>query len=78
MTDSDDTVRRIIREVSGVTEFKDEDRLSEDLAIKSLDGVELCIALELRFHIDIEEESQACRTVGDVLRLVEKKVRAEA
>lgn len=73
--DTDLEVARIIREVSGFGGVTPVDRLIEDLALDSLEIVELRVGLELRFHIEIEDEFGTCRTVGDVLRLVEKAMK---
>ena len=51
-------------------------RLVEDLGLDSLDAVELGIAVERRFDIDVpEEELVQLRTVGDVVELIERHLR---
>ena len=46
-------------------------RLREDLGLDSLDAVELAIAAERAFGVDIEEEQVArLRTVADIVALV--------
>lgn len=48
--------------------------LKEDLAIDSLDAVELVLDLESAFDIKIEDdEIAALVTVGDIVKLVESK-----
>lgn len=51
-----------------------EANLKEDLAIDSLDAVELVLDLESEFDIKIEDdEIAALVTVGDIVKLVESK-----
>ncbi|MBQ9124978.1 MAG: acyl carrier protein [Acholeplasmatales bacterium] len=51
-----------------------EANLKEDLAIDSLDAVELVLDLESAFDIKIEDdEIAALVTVGDIVKLVESK-----
>lgn len=48
-------------------ELKKESRLKEDLGIDSLDAVELNMALEDAFHVEIDDEALAAmKTVGDI------------
>lgn len=50
-----------------------ETRLVEDLACDSLDAVELMMAFEDEFGIEVnEEEAEKCRTVADILALLER------
>jgi acyl carrier protein len=52
-----------------------EARLVEDLGLDSLDAVELAIAVERRFDIEVpEEELTKLRTVADMVALVESRV----
>jgi len=49
----------------------------EDLGADSLDVVELVMALEEAFDIDIpDEESEKIRTVGDAVRYIEEKTKS--
>jgi acyl carrier protein len=49
-------------------------RLVEDLGLDSLDAVELAIAVERRFEIEVAEEELArLRTVADVVGLIESR-----
>jgi acyl carrier protein len=51
-----------------------EARLVEDLGLDSLDAVELAIAVERKFEIDVpEEELTKLKTVADMLALVESR-----
>jgi acyl carrier protein len=48
--------------------------LVEDLGLDSLDAVELAIAVERRFNIDVpEEELTKLKTVADMVALVEAR-----
>ncbi len=51
-----------------------EARLIEDLGLDSLDAVELAIAVERRFNIDVPEEALTkLKTVADMVTLVEAR-----
>ena len=53
----------------------DQARLIEDLGADSLDTVELCMAFEEEFGIEIpDDECELCLTVGDAIKTVEKRV----
>jgi acyl carrier protein len=53
-----------------------EARLVEDLGLDSLDAVELAIAVERKFNIEVpEEELTKLKTVADMLALVESRTR---
>jgi acyl carrier protein len=48
--------------------------LAEDLQASSLDRIELVMALEDEFHIEISENAaESIKTVGDIIRYVETK-----
>ena len=48
--------------------------LAEDLGLDSLDAVELAIAVERRFNIDVpEDELTKLKTVADMVALVEAR-----
>jgi acyl carrier protein len=52
-----------------------EARLVEDLGLDSLDAVELAIAVERKFNIDVPEDELAkLKTVADMLALVESRL----
>lgn len=49
--------------------------IQEDLGADSLDAVELIMALEEEFGIDVQdEEAEKFKTVGDVVKYIEKKL----
>ncbi|HPU44130.1 MAG TPA: acyl carrier protein [Dictyoglomaceae bacterium] len=49
--------------------------IQEDLGADSLDAVELIMALEEEFGIDVQDEdAEKFKTVGDVVRYIEKKL----
>ncbi len=50
-------------------------RLIEDLGVDSLDAVELSLALEEQFSINVEDhEIEQLQTVSDVVRLITDKI----
>jgi acyl carrier protein len=58
----------------------DDKRLMDDLGGDSLDVVELIMALETEFLIEIDDDSEApgIRTVGDCVTIVRNKTLAQA
>lgn len=53
-------------------EVKEESKFIEDLGADSLDVVELVMALEEKFDIEIpDEDAEKILTVGDVIKYVE-------
>ncbi len=72
-----DKVKAIIAENLGVdeAEVKMEAAFIEDLGADSLDTVELVMALEDEFGIEIpDEEAEKIRTVGDAVKFIEDKM----
>ncbi len=70
-----DKVRDIIVEQLGVNpeQVTPEAKFIEDLGADSLDTVELVMAFEEEFGIDVpDEEAEKLLTVGDVIRYVEE------
>jgi len=70
-------VKDIIAEELGVEREKltDEASFMEDLGADSLDTVELVMAFEKEFDIDIpDEEAEKLRTVGDALKYLQEKM----
>ena len=70
-------VKDIIVEELGVEREKLTDGASfmEDLGADSLDTVELVMAFEKEFDIDIpDEEAEKLRTVGDALKYLQDKL----
>jgi acyl carrier protein len=73
----EDKVKDIIAEELGVEREKLTDSASfmEDLGADSLDQVELVMAFEKEFDIDIpDEEAEKLRTVGDALKYLHEKM----
>ena len=69
-------VKDIIVEELGVERDKltDEASFMDDLGADSLDTVELVMAFEKEFDIDIpDEEAEKLRTVGDALKYLDEK-----
>lgn len=76
MTDAGQKVRAIIAEQLGVKieEVTDTASFVDDLGADSLDTVELVMALEEEFGIEIpDEEAEKMTTVGEAMRYVEAK-----
>jgi acyl carrier protein len=76
MSDIEEKVKDIIAEELGVERDKVQPNASfmEDLGADSLDTVELVMAFEKEFDIDIpDEEAEKLRTVGDALKYLHTK-----
>lgn len=68
-------VRAIIANELNIDESKItmDSSLNEDLGADSLDAVELIMALEDEFGVQVsDEDAQGIHTVGDIVKLVEK------
>jgi acyl carrier protein len=77
MSDMVEKVKDIIAEELGVEREKltDDASFMEDLGADSLDTVELVMAFEKEFDIDIpDEEAEKLKTVGDALRYLQEKM----
>ena len=77
MSDMVEKVKDIIAEELGVERDKLTDAASfmEDLGADSLDTVELVMAFEKEFDIDIpDEEAEKLKTVGDALKYLQEKI----
>ena len=75
-----DRVRAIIAEQLGVKleEVTDSASFIEDLGADSLDTVELVMALEEEFGIEIpDEDAEKMATVGDAIKYIEQKAAAK-
>ncbi len=73
----EEKVKDIIVEELGVEREKlaDDASFMEELGADSLDTVELVMAFEKEFDIDIpDEEAEKLRTVGDALKYLHEKV----
>jgi acyl carrier protein len=76
MKELEERVKDIIVEELGVEREKLSDNASfmEDLGADSLDTVELVMAFEKEFDIDIpDEDAEKLRTVGDALKYLHEK-----
>lgn len=70
-----DKIKAIIVEQLGVdeSEVTPEAHFIDDLGADSLDTVELVMALEEEFGIEIsDEDAEKIQTVGDVIKFIEK------
>jgi len=77
MSELDDKVINIIVEELGVEREKvvGDASFMEDLGADSLDTVELVMAFEKEFDVDIpDEEAEKLRTVGDALKYLHDKM----
>jgi len=77
MKQLEEKVKDIIVEELGVERDKltPEASFMEDLGADSLDTVELVMAFEKEFDIDIpDEEAEKLRTVGDALKYLHEKI----
>jgi acyl carrier protein len=77
MQELEDKVKDIIVEELGVERDKltDEASFMDDLGADSLDTVELVMAFEKEFDLDIpDEEAEKLRTVGDAMKYLHEKV----
>jgi acyl carrier protein len=75
MSDIEARVKKIIAEQLGVPEsdVTNEKAFVADLGADSLDTVELVMAFEEEFGIDVpDEEAEKLQSVGDVVRYVEE------
>ena len=77
MADNSERVKDIIEKELGVEREKltNEASFMEDLGADSLDTVELVMAFEKEFDIDIpDEDAEKLRTVGDALGYLHTKI----
>ena len=76
MAVSQDRIKEIIAEQLGVKkdEVTDSAKFVDDLGADSLDTVELVMALEEEFGIEIpDEDAEKMATVGDAMKYIEDK-----
>jgi len=81
IADIKEKVRSIIAEQLGVKveEVVDQASFTDDLGADSLDTVELVMALEEEFGIEIpDEDAEKMTTVGEALQYIEEKAKANA
>ncbi len=70
-----DDVKEVVAEQLGVNadEIKEDSKFVEDLGADSLDVVELVMALEEKFDIEIPDESaESIATVNDAVKFIEE------
>lgn len=73
---AEEKIKSIIAEQLGVKkeEIKPESSFIDDLGADSLDTVELVMALEEEFGIEIpDEDAEKMTTVGDAIKYIEEK-----
>lgn len=78
MSDVASRTKKILAEQLGVCEndLKDEAHINNDLGGDSLDDVEIAMALEDEFDIEIpDEDTDNLRTVGAIVQYMEQKVK---
>ncbi len=71
-----DDIKEVVVEQLSVNadEIKEDSKFVEDLGADSLDVVELVMALEEKFDIEIpDDEAEKIQTVSDVLTYIESK-----
>ena len=76
MSDVAERVKKIVVEHLGVEAEKVTDNASfiDDLGADSLDTVELVMAFEEEFSVEVpDEEAEKLQSVGDVVRYIEEK-----
>ena len=77
MSNVQEKVKKIIEEKLSVNAYQitNDARFAEDLKADSLDTVELVMALEDEFGLDIpDEEADKIKTVADAIGYIESKV----
>ena len=73
MISTADTTRILIADHLGFETVTDDQSLLDDLAMDSLDRVDLAVTLEQEFDIKIDDEAtDGWRTVADVVKTVER------
>ena len=78
MSDIADRVRKIVVEHLNVDAEKVVDKASfiDDLGADSLDQVELVMAFEEEFSVEVpDEDAEKLQTVGDVIRYIEERAK---
>jgi len=78
-TDVGGALSEIARGLGLQGELRPEQRLVEDLGLDSVGLLSLAVAVEDHFRICLDAEDEAeIRTVGDLLRVLERKLAAPA
>lgn len=70
----DDVKEVVVEQLDcGIAEIKEDSRFIEDLGADSLDVVELVMALEEKFDIEIpDEDAEGIQTVADAIKYIEE------
>jgi len=77
---AEEKIKDIIAEQLGVKkeEIKPESSFVDDLGADSLDTVELVMALEEEFGIEIpDEDAEKMTSVGEAIRYIDEKIKAK-
>ena len=80
MSDTPDRVKKIVVEHLGVEPEKvtEEASFIDDLGADSLDIVELVMAFEEEFSVEVpDEDAEKLQTVGDVIKYIEERAKAQ-
>lgn len=75
-----DKVKEIIMEQLGVDgeDIKSDTSLTKDLEADSLDAVEIIMAIEEEFDIEVpDEEAENFANIGDIIKFIESQTDAE-
>jgi len=78
MENVEQRVKKIVAEQLGANEaeIKNESSFVEDLGADSLDTVELVMALEEEFHLEIsDEDAEKITTVGDAVKYIDEHLK---
>lgn len=76
MSDVAERVKKIVVEHLGVeaAQVKEDAKFIDDLGADSLDTVELVMAFEEEFSVEVpDEDAEKLQTVGDVVKYIEEK-----
>ena len=76
MSDIEQRVKKIVAEQLGVNEadVKIDSSFVDDLGADSLDTVELVMALEEEFNLEIDDEANNIQTVGDAVNYIKARI----
>ena len=76
MSSVEERVKKIVVEQLGVKEDEvtNEASFVDDLGADSLDTVELVMALEEEFNVDIDDDANDIETVADAVKYVESRL----
>ena len=80
MDNVEQRVKKIVAEQLGVNEaeIKNESSFVDDLGADSLDTVELVMAFEEEFSVEVpDEDAEKLQTVGDVIKYIEERAKQQ-